>query len=390
VQTDGSFPAQGQMGAYVGNGNTLGSQNYGQMTNYTQVSTTFNSGSNTSIIIYCGFTDTGAGAWIHVDSWSLTVGGSTAPPPPGPVAGIQDPGYENQTQSDGSPLIAPWSSNGPAVIGVDDSNGLSQTKCGYIYDGGTGAWSDIVQTITVNANTTYTLSCYVQTDGSFPAQGQMGAYVGNRNTLGSQNYGQMTNYTRLATTFSSGSNTSIVIYCGFTDSGEGAWIHVDSWSLTVGGSTPTGSPATIQDPAYENQTQAAGNPLIAPWSGEGPAQSGVDDTNGRNGTHCGYIYDGGTDRWSDIVQTISVIPNTNYQLRCYIQTDPTFPAQGSMGIRTTGGSVIAQQGYGQMTNYTQLTVTFNSGANSSVVIFAGFTDSGPGAWIHVDDWSISP
>jgi hypothetical protein len=61
-----------------------------------------------------------------------------------------------------------------------------------------------------------------------------------------------------------------------------------------------------------------------------------------------------------------------------------------MGIRTTGGSVIAQQGYGQMTNYTQLTVTFNSGANSSLVIFAGFTDSGPGAWIHVDDWSISP
>jgi hypothetical protein len=380
------------MGAYVGNGNTLGSQNYGQMNNYTQVSTTFNSGSNTSVVIYCGFTDTGAGAWIHVDNWTLTAGSSTSvpPPPPGFVNVIQDPAYENQTQADGSPLIAPWSSNGPATIGVDDSNGLNGTKCGYIYDGGTGAWSDIVQTIPVNANTTYTLSCYVQTDGSFPAQGQMGAYVGNGNTLGSQNYGQMTDFTRLATTFNSGSNTSIVIYCGFTDTGAGAWIHVDSWSLAVGGSTPTGSPAAIQDPSYENQTQTAGSPLIPPWTGEGPAQSGVDDTNGRNGTHCGYIYDGGTGGWSDIVQTIGVVPNSNYLITCYIQTDPTFPAKGSVGVRTTGGSVIAQQGYGQLTDYTKISVSFNSGSNTSVVIFAGFTDTGAGAWIHVDDWAVIP
>jgi hypothetical protein len=389
VQTDGSFPAQGQMGAYVGNGNTLGSQNYGQMNNYTQVSTTFNSGSNTSVVIYCGFTNSGGAAWIHVDNWILTAGAS-APPPPGPVGAIQDPAYENQTQAAGTPLIAPWSSNGPATAGVDDSNGLNGTKCGYIYDGGTGAWTDIVQTITVSANTTYTLSCYVQTDDTFPAQGQMGAYVGNGTTLGSQNYGQMSNYTRLSATFNSGSNTSIVIYCGFTDSGGAAWIHVDSWSLTAGGSTPAGSPAAIQDPSYENQSQAAGSPLTAPWSGEGPATSGVDDTNGRNGTHCGYIYDGGTGGWSDIGQTISVIPNTNYQISCYIQTDSAFPAQGSVGVRTTGGTVIAQQGYGQMTNFTKLSVSFNSGSNSSVVIFAGFTDSGAGAWIHVDDWSISP
>jgi hypothetical protein len=391
VQTDGVFPAQGEMGAYVGNGTVLGSHDYGQMTNYTQLTTTFNSGSNTSVVIYCGFTDTGAGAWIHVDTWSLTAGGSTPPPPPGPASGIQDPGYENQTQASGSPLVAPWGANGPATSGVDPSNGLSQTKCGYIYDAGTGAWTDIVQTISVSANTTYTLSCYVQTDGVFPAQGQMGASVGNGTVLGSQNYGQMTNYTRLAATFNSGSSTSVVIFCGFTDTGAGAWIHVDSWSLTVGGSTPpAGSPAAIQDPSYENQSQPAGSPLTLPWSGEGPALSGVDDTNGRNGTHCGYIYDWGTGGWSDIVQTITVVPNTNYSISCYIQTDSSFPAQGSMGVRTSGGSVIAQQSYGQMTDFTRLTATFNSGSNTSLVLFAGFADSGPGAWIHVDDWSLSP
>ena len=47
------------------------------------------------------------------------------------------------------------------------------------------------------------------------------------------------------------------------------------------------------------------------------------------------------------------------------------------------------QAFGQMTAYTQLTVTFNSGSNSSVVVFAGLTDQGAGAWIQMDNWSMT-
>jgi hypothetical protein len=385
IQTDGTFPAQGSMGVRDSGGSVIAQAGYGQMTNYTQLTVSFNSGSNSSVVIFAGFTDQGPGAWIHVDDWSLTSG---SPPPPQGSGAIQDPSYENQTQAAGAPLIPPWSGEGPALSGVDDTNGRNGTHCGYIYDGGTGGWSDIVQTISVTPNTTYSLSCHIQTDGTFPAQGSMGVRDSGGTVIAQQGYGQMTNFTQVTVSFNSGANTSVVIFAGFTDQAAGAWIHVDDWSLASGNPPPQGS-GTIQDPSYENQTQTAGDPLIPPWSGEGPALSGVDDTNGRNGTHCGYIYDWGTGGWSDIVQTISVSPNTTYTLSCWIQTDGAFPAAGAMGVWSSGTGTIAQQGYGQMTDYTQLTVTFNSGSNSSLVIFAGFSDQGQGAWIHVDDWSLS-
>jgi hypothetical protein len=374
------------MGVRTTGGAVIAQTTYGQMTNYTQLSVNFNSGSNSSLVIFAGFTDQGPGAWIHVDGWNLSSG--SPPPPPG--NGIQDPSYEGQTQASGSPLIPPWSQEGPATIGVDPSNGRNGTHCAYIYDGGTGGWSDIIQTISVSANTNYTLSCFIQTDPTFPAQGSMGVRTTGGAVIAQTAYGQMTDYTQLTVTFNSGSNTSVVIFAGFTDTAAGAWIHVDDWSLATGSTPPPPTTAGIQDPSYEGQTQASGSPLIPPWSQEGPATIGVDPSNGRNGTHCAYIYDGGTGGWSDIIQTISVSANTNYTLSCFIQTDPTFPAQGSMGVRTTGGAVIAQTAYGQMTDYTQLSVTFNSGSNTSVVIFAGFTDTAAGAWIHVDDWSLSP
>jgi hypothetical protein len=185
----------------------------------------------------------------------------------------------------------------------------------------------------------------------------------------------------------------VVIFAGFTSNlGQApAWIHVDTWSLGTGSAPPP--PTTgIGDPNFENQSTTGGSPLVAPWSGEGPANIGVDDTNGMNGTKCGYIYDSGLGAFSDIAQTITVTPNTNYTLSCFIQTDGTFPAQGLMGARTAGGASLGSQSYGQLTDYTQLTVTFNSGSNNSVVIFAGFTsNAGQGAaWIHVDTWGLSP
>jgi hypothetical protein len=154
------------------------------------------------------------------------------------------------------------------------------------------------------------------------------------------------------------------------------------------------APSAIQDPSFANQTASAGGLLTAPWLGRGPAAIGMDPLNGRGGNNkCGYIFDGnGTGAWSEIVQTIAVAPNTTYTLSCFIQTDRIFPARGLMGIRTTGGTVLAQQAYGQTADFTQLSVKFNSGFASSLVLFAGFMSNAgqPGAWIHVDDWSLTP
>jgi beta-glucanase (GH16 family) len=164
------------------------------------------------------------------------------------------------------------------------------------------------------------------------------------------------------------------------------YTSVATTPITVAGGSSIAN--LIQDPAFENQTATGGGPLVAPWDTAGPAGIGVDTRNGMNGSKCGYIYDGGSGSWTDIKQWISVQPNTNYTLSCFVQTDSAFPAQGCFGAQAPDGTALGWESYGQMTNYTQLTVTFNSGSNTSVLVYVGFTDQGPGAWIHVDSWSM--
>jgi hypothetical protein len=148
----------------------------------------------------------------------------------------------------------------------------------------------------------------------------------------------------------------------------------------------------IQDPGFERQTQGDGRPLVAPWSGEGPGGIGVDPSSGRNRSRCGFVHEGkGLGGWSGIVQTVAVTPGTEYVLGAWIETSPTF-ITGAIGVRTVGGQIIAQESYGQMTSYKEVSVRFKSGTNSSIVVFTGFRSAaGPrGAWIHVDDFSLAP
>jgi len=41
-------------------------------------------------------------------------------------------------------------------------------------------------------------------------------------------------------------------------------------------------------------------------------------------------------------------------------------------------------------NYTQLTVTFNSGSNSTVKVYGGFWGQGADYWMQLDDISLTP
>ncbi|HVR83909.1 MAG TPA: glycoside hydrolase family 16 protein [Planctomycetota bacterium] len=321
--------------------------------------------------------------------------GTTQPPPPPPPSGalIGDPNYTQQTQGNGNPLIAPWSGTGPALIGLDSNNGNgpSPTPCGFISSPAGTGWSAITQTGTLSTHTDYTLLAMIQTGSPFPG-GTIGVEAPDGTVLAQQAFGEKDAYAPVSVSFNSGSSTTLTIFAGLANnSGSDAWVHVDNWSLTAGSAAPPPPPSTanlIQDPDYTGQTQGPGSPLMAPWGSNGPAMIGVDEQNGMNGSPCGFIYDGGTGAWSDIVQTISVTPNTNYTLSCFIQTDDVFAAQGLMGAFVGDGVQLASKSFGQMSNFTQLTVSFNSGSNTSVVAFAGFTDQGPGAWIHVDTWSM--
>jgi hypothetical protein len=146
----------------------------------------------------------------------------------------------------------------------------------------------------------------------------------------------------------------------------------------------------IKDPSFKLQTQGNGNPLIAPWSGTGPATIGLDSNNG-NGprpTPCGYISSPAGTGWSAITQRVSVAPHTNYELSVSVQTCMGFPG-GVCGVRTLGGTVLGQKAIVVSEGYQKYSVTFNSGPNGSVTVFAGFVASGTtDGWIHLGDCSL--
>jgi hypothetical protein len=152
------------------------------------------------------------------------------------------------------------------------------------------------------------------------------------------------------------------------------------------------------DPGFEQQTATGGGPLVLPWYSEGPATIGSDDWSGggatsKNGPHGGnrdgYIYAPASGTWSDIAQTVSVAPNTNYVLTAWVQNsnDAGFSG-GALGARTPSGSVLRQTAIPMSATYGQLSVSFNSGGNGSVVVYAGFAPSGA-AWMHLDDVSLT-
>src|SRR5262249_30569043 len=109
--------------------------------------------------------------------------------------------------------------------------------------------------------------------------------------------------------------------------------------------------ATIEDPSLEQQTEPNASPPPAPSVGEGPAPAARDaNTGGGCNSHCGFVYSGGGDGWSDIVQTIAVTSGTTYTLSAWLQTSDPFPG-GYLGVRTTDGAVLARQSYGTLDDY---------------------------------------
>jgi hypothetical protein len=84
-----------------------------------------------------------------------------------------------------------------------------------------------------------------------------------------------------------------------------------------------------------------------------------------------------------------VTPNTAYVVSVYIRTSPNIdPSMTVFGVQGAGGNTLQQINYNASpTSYTQLTLTFDSGTESSVYIHIGV--NGPAnAWVQVDDWMM--
>jgi hypothetical protein len=93
--------------------------------------------------------------------------------------------------------------------------------------------------------------------------------------------------------------------------------------------------------------------------------------------------------WNDVHQAVSVTPNTTYRLTGWLRTS-TNSDNGFFGIRTTGGAVLGEAHFTRVDAYTMFTATANSGANTSLVAYAGvWTDHGD-IWLQLDDVMLFP
>jgi S-formylglutathione hydrolase FrmB len=125
-------------------------------------------------------------------------------------------------------------------------------------------------------------------------------------------------------------------------------------------------------------------PGLGPWTCTG--QCGADHGAGvaRTGTGNGWVRN--TSGWNDLHQTIGVQSNSTYSVSAWIRTSAN-NADGYMGLRTPGGQVVGETRFLRLDGYTKVTATVNSGANSSLVVYAGLWANGD-TWAQVDDFSV--
>lgn len=149
----------------------------------------------------------------------------------------------------------------------------------------------------------------------------------------------------------------------------------------------------IEDPGFEQQPLPNGDMLQPPWYGVGNELIGVVKANGKShsGHVCAYIKSTGKydHFWNAVAQTIPVKPHTDYVLTGWVcdSAGRTFTG-GQFGVRTNRGA-IRQASIPKTGAFTRLRVAFNSGARTSVVVYAGFVPVGYGAWLHVDDVALT-
>jgi hypothetical protein len=171
---------------------------------------------------------------------------------------------------------------------------------------------------------------------------------------------------------------------------------LDAHAVGVGLGTDIGAfeyqtPATtgasvLTDGGFENQTSITSS--STPWWSEGSLTYGVDVNigNAHSGQNNGRMATSGK-KWGALHQTVTVNANTNYRLVAWVMTSSNIDS-GWIGAKTGSGTVLGELRHGQAGTYTQYIVTFNSGANTSIVVHAGMYGAGTGSWERVDDVSL--
>lgn len=142
----------------------------------------------------------------------------------------------------------------------------------------------------------------------------------------------------------------------------------------------------VTDSGFEAQPAGA---IAVPWEGEGPGQKGIDRGLGfaQQGSNNAWIHTSGT-AWNAIKQVVAVKPETNYRLTGWVQNSGNF-ADGFFGVRA-GSATYAETRFGAAASYGPVTVDFNSGANTTMTVFAGYWAPNADSWLRLDTVTLVP
>jgi hypothetical protein len=145
----------------------------------------------------------------------------------------------------------------------------------------------------------------------------------------------------------------------------------------VGASQPASG---VVDGGFESQP---GGSVRPPWALRG--YGGIESGRARSGSKSAWLR--ASSGWNAVQQVITVTPNRNYTLRAYVRTS-TNNTDGYFGVRLkSDGPPYAEMKYGRADAYTQISVTFNSGNNTSMEVFCGHWCSSD-TWVNIDDISL--
>ncbi|WP_164012138.1 DUF4185 domain-containing protein [Pyxidicoccus trucidator] len=285
---------------------------------------------------------------------------------------LSEPGFETQ---EATPVMAPWSLQGGG--GVDRNLGTARTGQDNGFVRASSGWNALKQSVVVQPHTDYTLRGWVRTSGN-STEGYLGVRgPSNGPILGERLFGSLPGYTEQVVSFNSGGNSVVEVYGGLWANGD-TWLQLDDVSLTRGANL-------VGHAGFEQQASASAS---SPWYAEGNA--GIDRGLGFARTGANNAWARNTEGWNAIKQEVGVTPNTSYTLKGWVKTSGAH-SEGYFGARMLGGGpILGEVLFAQpLGSYTLLTVTFNSGANHSVELFAGMWAHDTDTWIQVDDVSLT-
>ncbi|WP_322760847.1 G1 family glutamic endopeptidase [Frankia sp. Cr2] len=143
----------------------------------------------------------------------------------------------------------------------------------------------------------------------------------------------------------------------------------------------------VKDSGFESQTTRA---IAAPWGFEGIDPKGVDVGIGLENTGRNNAWIRAASRqWNSITQVVKVTPNTTYALSAWVRTSGNFDG-GYLGARSGDNRTILNEvRYGPAganpAAYQYLSTEFNSGPNTSAIVFVGYLAPGVDSWVQIDD-----